>query len=330
MSRARIGRGFLGLGLLLITTASAARAVEPPGLRWEILPSSFPDAIPPTEFQEAASGAIFGTVVNTTETGLLHSGTGNVDFGLGSAQNETVVDAATIFQGGFCFPGPCGSTTVRWLDTATFHAPGVAAGAPGSFTAQLPTLGSLEAFVPNDWPNYAGTVILASYSILVYVDGILREAIQPSCTALPDAACVEAGKVRRYYPDPDNPSSFQLTALPSLFPVIPLGPYDFTFGEPLEIEVVAVANTSVHRGFNATGEPRARAVLFTSWGGLTSVTDGPGGTGDPVPIEDVYVDTASGDSWVRTPEPGSPAGAAAAILTSIAFVARRRRAAVPA
>jgi hypothetical protein len=317
-----IGRCLVALGLVL--AAARAAALEPPGLRWEILPSSFPDAAPPTEFQEASSGPIFGTVVNTTEPGLEHSGTGNVDFGLGSARNEIGVDA-TAFQDGFCFPGPCGSTTVRWLDALTFHAPGIVAGSTGSFTAQLPTLGTLEAFVPSPPWTYGGTAIFSSYSVMVNVDGVLRDVVQPSCTAVPDDPCFETGKSRRYYPDPSNPSSFQVTALPSLFPVIPLGPYDFTFGEPFEIEVVVVANTSVHKGINTTGEPSARAVIFFSWGGLTAVTDGPAGTGDPIAIEDVYVETRSGDHWVRTPEPASTAIVAAAALGPLAFVARARR-----
>lgn len=315
-----VSRGVLAGTLLLL--GEAAPALTPPSLRWEILPGPSPLGVPIAS-DEQAQGPIGGNASNTAHAGLTHNGITNVDYGLATAESTIVVDAGTLVGSPICSPAPCASSSAIWSDTATLRATGVADGMPGSLTARILRLGNLAAEVPADWVSYVGTLVQSDYGILVFVNGVLRDRVAPICVATPNDVCTRIGLTRSYYPE----GSMTAETTPIGFDdPIPLGPYDFTFGQPFQLEVRVSAHTIVNKGGNATGTPQARSVVFASWGGLVEVHDAAGLGGNSIPLADVSASLASGRDWVRAPEPDPFGGAAAAAAALGARAVRARRA----
>jgi hypothetical protein len=305
-------------GALLLLGGSAS-ALTPPRLRWEILPGPSAAGVPIAS-DEQLLGPIGDNVSNVAYAGLTHNGITNVGYGSGSVESTTVVDAATLIGTPLCSPAPCAASTAIWSDTAKISAVGIADGTPGSLTAQILRLGNLTADVPHGWITYAGTNIAADYGVRVYVNGALRDRVAPICVATPDQLCTRIGLQRSYYPEGSQTPS--ITSIGFDDP-IPLGPYDFSFGQPLQLEVQLSAHTTVNRGVNNTGTPQAHAVLFASWGGWVEVHDAAGMGGSPIPLGSVVSSVASGRDWVRAPEPERAAAGAAAATALVLLAARR-------
>ena len=313
---------FLAAGLL--GAASAATALDAPGVRWVILPSSSPTGIPASVAAEAGAGPIGTTVSNGSKPGLLHSGTALVDFGATALQSEITHALGPASTNGFCFPGPCGSSRGQWIDLVTITASGVPDGTIGSFTAQLVVDGAFDAVVPLGW-NFQGASVFGDYTAEVWVEGERRDQIAVSCFAVPSLPCLLPPVFNRiHYPEDYPTSPQQRIPLSGPFGSFDVGPYDFVFGAPFSLEVDGFAETSLSRGINASGTPTVTTDLALTWDGLVRVNGAAGLGGDDLPPGSVQVATASGVDWVAAPVPEPTTGAGATLVGTLALLYRLR------
>ena len=308
----RLARVAAALALAIsVLAGTPARALPPPALHWELMPGPGPSDI--SVSGDSATGPIQGAATNATVPGLLHDGMVEVNYGVIRGRTKTVIDAATMLGiGPFCAPAPCSAFKGSWSDTLTLTDPNVANGSTGSFAPQLVVSGSLDAFVPTGWASYLGTFVNASWGASVFVDGQVRDVLAVNCTGGAGMPC-SFSTARNYYPPGGG---FQASPLPSPFGTFVLGPYDFIWGQPFDIEVRLGGGTSVNRGINQTGMPSALSALPNAmhWGGLAGVFYEGSGAGGEVPLGELTVSSASGVDWFPAPEPNGAAAALAALL----------------
>lgn len=246
--------------------------------------------------------------------GVASGGAAMADYGMLAARTSTTVDAAQQTGESFCFPIPpaphCSEATARWSDWLVFTAPGaVANGTHGSFTAQVAISGQLAAAISSQW---SFVNVSSDYTAIVKVDGIVLEQIGASCIAIPGMGCIPVA-LQSYFGDP--PAA---TMPPSPFGTFSLGPYDFTYSQPFEIEVELRVEALLDATAQSSGVSSASADLNNTlvWVGVVQMFDGPGGTGSAVPLAAARVSPASGADWLETvalPEPGGRLLAVAAL-----------------
>lgn len=316
------------IAAILSLAAEPALGLEPPGVRWQILPGPDADGIPPA-VQEAVAGPIGGSVTNGAST-LTAEGSASLDFGNAVLHGASgYAPGGLIASGTWCSPsaGACSVVDAEWIDTISFHSPDAQDGTPGSFTARLAVDGALAAFLPGGWSSYLGTQVRASWFASVWIDGTLRDTLLVNCFGALAVACSPSG-VRNYYPPVGGSESTPIGVASGDFA---LGPYDFTWGQPFTIDVRLETTTVVNRAGNTTGSPAADAELTSASLTLVSLHDAGGGGGDPVPVADATASAASGSGWlgVTLPEPAPGAQAAAAAFALGALRRRLRRSASP-
>lgn len=314
--------------LAMLALAPAARALDAPGLHWDILPSASLPTLPANEVGEAATGPIGATVANTNVIGLSHLGSVTVDYGRADVFNEIERMLSMQAGFGFCSPAPCGLSRGQWLDAITITAPGIANGTTGSFRATLVVDAALEAYVPPGW-YFPSATVYGGYGVFVSIDGVLRDRITPSCYAAITPPCTTASTSRIHYPTGYPTTPQQVTPLGGLSGTFDIGPYDFVFGQPFELDVQATVNTSLARGINEFGDPYTNGVLSLEWGGVVEVHDAAGLGGNGIAPSVVQIATASGVDWVRAPEPGGLTPAALVALGAFGFGRRRAYLALP-
>lgn len=317
----------IALGSPFAFTAPTARAVEPPGVRWEVSPGPDADGVPAAS-GEAATGPIGGASSNAQAT---LSAEGSVTVDLGSA----LLHAASGYQPGgapvyatWCTPasGACIALRAEWSDTLVLHSPDAADGTTGSFTAALAVHGALAANLPAGWSSYAGTLVRSTWGASVFVDGVVRDTLVVTCHGSLAGSCVPSG-ARNYYPPGGG---YEVIPLPAGFGSFELGPYDFTWGLPFRIEVWISATTAVDREGNLTGAPSASTDVASATFGVSSLHGASAGGGDPLPVGTARAGAASGSDWfgVPLPEPalGGQAAAGALALAALGRCRRARRA----
>jgi hypothetical protein len=302
--------------LLALASAAPARALTPPMVRIDIIPG---DAAGGLLFHEGPAGPLLDgasvTYPVTPPSLVIHNATARVDYGSAQLQSSTVLDASVV-AASLCAPAPCGSAGGRWADRVTLHAPGlVADGTPGSFTARFATAGQLAATIPSwTFPS----IVIASYGFGVTIDGTQRERLFASCIAVAGGPCSLAKNLTLYPSAGGNVAK----PLPAAFGTFQLGPYDFVWGQPFDLEVLVAANTSANRQVNHTGFPSALSdVSAATWLGGLVLYPAPAGAGEFVALRRSMATVASGAAWFGLPEPEDAASSA---LLALALLARLR------
>jgi hypothetical protein len=303
---------------VLATGALAA----PPELGWEVFPGMSVGGS--RDSQSASSGPIQGAATNGL-TGLVSDGAASADYGVLGARTTTSVDAGAWTSGSFCLAPHCSDAEAFWSDRLIFSSPGlVPNGTTGSFTAQVTISGALAATIASSWqPVSVGSL----YDAQVELDGVLWERITVSCMAIPipGFACIPV-PLQLYLGDP--PAS---TSPPAPFGTFVLGPYDFVWGEPFDVEMrlrtealVDLVSAPQPSGVSSADTDLANGLVFD---GVLQLFDGPGGTGSGVPLASALVSPASGVAWLKTvPVPEPPRGLQLALaVLATAVLTRRRR-----
>jgi hypothetical protein len=261
-------------------------------------------------------GPIQGAATNGL-TGLTSDGAASADYGALSARTVTSVDAGAWTAGGFCLAPHCSDAEAFWSDRLVFSSPGVPNGTPGSFTAQITISGALAATLASTWSFVS---VASLYDAQVEIDGVLWERIAASCSAIPIAGfdCIPV-PLRLYLGNP--PDS---TPPPAPFGTFPLGPYDFVWGEPFEFEmrlrteaVLDLVSFPQPSGVSSAAADLSNRLVFD---GVLQLFDGPGGTGQAVPLGSALVSPASGVDWLETVPVPEPRGGLQLVLALLAVV----------
>lgn len=280
----------------------------PPELGWEIFPGAAVNGS--ADSQTATQGPIQVFVTNGPP-GVTSNGSTTVNYGTLAVQTGTTVDAAQQTGESFCLPPHCSDAEGWWADRLVFTAPGVVAnGTDGSFTAQLTISGQLDSTISSSW---SFVTVASEYVAIVELDGVLLEQIGANCIAIPGMSCFPV-TLQIYYPGPVT------TTPPSPFGTFTLGPYDFTYGQPFDIEVRLRTDALLDATLQTTGVSSASADLGSTlvWAAVLEMFDGPGGTGTSIPLGSALVFPASGADWLQTvavPEPDRRLLLAGAFLT---------------
>lgn len=318
--------GASAIAAILLLVARQALGLEPPGVRWQISPGPDADGVPPAA-QEAMAGPIGGSVANGAST-LSAEGSASVDYGSAALHGASgYAPDGLIASGTWCSPsaGACSAVDAQWIDTIALRSPEAADGTTGSFAARLTADGALAAFLPEGWSSYLGTQVRASWSASVWIDGTVRDTLLVNCFGALGMPCAPSG-VRTHYP---AGGGFETTPVGVAFGEFPIGPYDFTWGQPFTIDVRLQTTTAVNRASNTTGSPAADAELTSASLSVSTLHDAGGGGGDPVAVAGATASAASGSAWlgVALPEPAAGAGAAAAalVLTALSVLRPLRR-----
>jgi hypothetical protein len=299
---------------------AAPAAALPPELGWTLFPGSGAGGAEDSE--TGSSGPIDGSASNSLP-GVTSNGAASADYGTLALQTATTVNAAQD-GAGFCPLPHCSEAEAFWSDRLVFRAPGHAAnGSPGSFTATLAISGDLDA--NNGW----GFVNVSShYQANVEIDGDLYEEIFAHCIDPPAGlSCVPVVIQTLYDPLIDKTCN-QPPCDP--FTSFELGPYDFTWGEPLDVAVRVSAGAFLDAATQTTGTSSASADLGNTvvFVGVDALFAGADGTGGQVPLGAATVSLASGVDWTQTvpvPEPGGSLAGAGALALAAALATVRRR-----
>jgi len=168
-----------------------------------------------------------------------------------------------------------------WADRLVFAAPEVITnGTPGSFTAEIAISGQLAATLSFQW----GFVTVESdYQALVMLDGTVIEEIAVSCIALPIAGmdCIPVPS-QIYFRNPPRSKTPPMSG----FGVFQLGPYDFTWGQPFDLELGLRAPTSFDSTAQTSGTSSAIGTLGNTlvWSGVVQRFDNAAALGPPFPL----------------------------------------------
>jgi hypothetical protein len=304
---------------LALTGAPAAAAA--PELGWSLEPGS--GAGGAVESETAQAGPIQGSASNALP-GVTSSGSASADYGELSLGTATTVNAAQQTGEKFCLVPHCSAAEVWWADRLVLSAPGVVAnGQTGSFTATLSITGELAATLSSSWDF---VTVASEYVASVEIDGALWEQIGANCIDTPFTSCFPV-VVQAHYGDPP------VSKTPTVpFGSFALGPYDFTWGEPFDVEVRVRGDAILQAEGQTSGTSSASADLGNTvvFVGVDALFAGPGGTGGQVPLGAATVWPASGVDWLETvpvPEPGGSAAGAGALALAAALAGVRRRSA---
>jgi hypothetical protein len=259
------------LPALLIALAISGPGIpargQPPELGWEIFPGISLDGS--VDSQISTQGPIQGSATNGPP-GVTSNGSATVDYGTLSVGTDTTVDAAQQTGESFCLPPHCSDAEGWWADRLVFTAPGVVSnGTTGSFTARIDISGQLTSTLSSSWDF---VTVASDYDLQVDVDYVLRERIAGSCIAIPGMSCIPV-PLHNYFPE-----SGPVDKAPSSpFGTFTLGPYDFVYGQPFDIELRLRTDALLDAAAQTSGVSSASADLSNTlvWVGVLQMFDGP-------------------------------------------------------